>query len=293
MGKTGETRYQTIKQILIVILLLNWGVAFAKIIYGLCIHSAGITADGFHSLSDGASNIIGIIGITLASQPKDKDHPYGHKKYETFFSLAIAALLFLVSFELIETSFRRFSNPVIPRIDLISFIVMLATLGVNLFVMRYEFKQGTSLQSDILVSDSLHTKADVFVSLSVIISLIVIKLGFPIFDPIVAIAIGILIAYSGITIARRSSGVLCDKAVIIDEHCVISIVKGIKGVKDCHKVRTRGRIDDIHIDLHVQVNPHMHVDDAHKICYQIEDAIKKGVPGVTDVIVHIEPRETH
>jgi divalent metal cation (Fe/Co/Zn/Cd) transporter len=67
-------------------------------------------------------------------------------------------------------------------------------------------------------------------------------------------------------------------------------VLGIKGVKACHKIRTRGRGDDIHIDLHVQVNPHMHIDEAHEICYTIEDALVKTIPGVTDVLVHIEPR---
>jgi divalent metal cation (Fe/Co/Zn/Cd) transporter len=66
---------------------------------------------------------------------------------------------------------------------------------------------------------------------------------------------------------------------------------GIKGVKACHKIRTRGRPDDIHVDLHVQVNPDMHVDNAHKVSYAIEEAIKAGIPEVTDVVVHIEPKE--
>jgi len=70
------------------------------------------------------------------------------------------------------------------------------------------------------------------------------------------------------------------------------IVLGIKGVKSCHKIRTRGRpSDDIYVDLHVEVNPDMHVDNAHKISYMIEEALKKGITEITDVVVHIEPRE--
>jgi divalent metal cation (Fe/Co/Zn/Cd) transporter len=85
--------------------------------------------------------------------------------------------------------------------------------------------------------------------------------------------------------------VLCDTAAILDIKKIGDIVLGIRGVKNCHKIRTRGRPDDIHVDLHIQVNPDMHVDHAHKISYAIEEAIKKGIPEVTDVVVHIEPKE--
>ena len=83
---------------------------------------------------------------------------------------------------------------------------------------------------------------------------------------------------------------LCDSAAIVDIKKIVDIVLRIKGVKTCHKIRTRGRPDDIYIDLDVHVNPNMHIDEAHQICDAIEEAIKKGIPGVRDVIVHIEPQ---
>jgi cation diffusion facilitator family transporter len=250
-----------------------------------------MTADGFHSLSDGASNIIGLIGISLASQPKDIEHPYGHRKYETLFSLIIAALLFIIAFNLFREGIRRLFHPVIPQVDLKSFLVMVTTLEVNLFVMRYEYKKGELLKSDILISDSLHTKADILTSLSVLIALIAIKLGYPLIDPIATVIIALFIAYAGYNIVRQGSKVLCDTAPIIDVKKIVDIVLGIKGVKTCHKIRTRGRPDDIHVDLHVQVKPDMHMDEAHQISYTIEEAIKKGIPEITDVIVHMEPKE--
>jgi cation diffusion facilitator family transporter len=250
-----------------------------------------MTADGFHSLSDGTSNIIGLIGIRLAYQPKDKDHPYGHKKYETFFSLGISLLLFIICFHILKGGLNRLYNPVTPQIDIKSFAVMIVTLCINFLVMNYEYKKGRLLQSDILVSDSMHTKADIFTSLSVIIALIVIKLGYPIIDPIVTIIIALFIARAGFAIARQSSRILCDTAVILEDKKIVDIVRSIKGVKTCHKIRSRGRPDDIHVDLHVQVNPDMHVDRAHKISYDIEEEIKKNIPEVTDVVVHIEPKE--
>lgn len=289
-----KAHYSRVRRILVLILVLNWSVALAKIFYGFLSRCAGMTADGFHSLSDGASNIIGLIGIQLACQPKDKDHPYGHKKYETLFSLAIAALLFFVSFNLLKEGVRRLWQPVLPQIDALSFAVMLGTLGVNVWVMRYEYQKGKLLQSDILVSDSMHTRADIFISLSVIISLVAMKFGsaeFQILDPLVTIMISLFIAWAGFTVAKESSDVLCDAAPIVDVDKIKDIVLKIQEVKTCHKIRTRGRPDDIHLDLHVQVKSDMHMDLAHRISYTIEGEIKKSIPGITDVLVHMEPKD--
>lgn len=285
--------YRKIRIILIWILVLNWAVAFAKIFYGLFSKCESMAADGFHSLSDGVSNVICLIGIHFACQPKDKDHPYGHKKYETLFSLAIAGLLFLVCYNLIKEGVDRVQHPLAPRINLSSFIIMLATLAINFWVMNYEYKKGKLLKSDILVSDSQHTKADIFTSISVITGLVVMKINpaLAIIDPIITLMISLFIARAGWEIAKESSSVLCDTAVIMDEKKISAIVLAIKGVKNCHKIRTRGRSDDIHIDLHVQVNRHMHIDEAHKISYNIENSLKNGIPGVTDVVVHLEPKE--
>jgi len=266
-------------------------VAIAKIIYGLLSHCQSMTADGFHSLSDGASNIVGLIGIHFACQPQDLDHPYGHKKYETFSSLGIAALLFILAFNLAKTGIERLYSPDIARVDIKSFIVMIITMAINFWVMNYEHKKGKLLRSDILISDALHTKADIFTSASVIISLILIKCGYPIVDHIVTIIISLFIAHAGYDIVKQSQAVLCDTAAILDVKKITEIVLGIKGVKTCHKIRTRGRPDDIYIDLHVQVNADMHIDNAHKISYAIEEAIKKSIPEVTDVVVHMEPKE--
>ena len=170
-------------------------------------------------------------------------------------------------------------------------VIMLATLAVNFWVMRYEYTKGKLLKSDILVSDSLHTRADIFTSFSVIISLIVTKLGFPLIDPIVTILISLFIGYAAFEIAKQSSDVLCDTAVFLDDQKVKDIVLKIEGVAACHKIRSRGRIDDVYIDLHVQVNPRMHINNAHQISYRIEEAIKSAIPGITDVVVHMEPQD--
>ena len=286
-----EKRFRDIKRILLIILILNWGVALSKIFYGYATNFTSMVADGFHSLADGASNIIGLIGITLARSPPDKDHPYGHKKYETLFALAIAGMLSFVCFNIFSEGIKRLHSHAAPKVDVISMVVMLVTISINIFVMTYENRAGKRLNSDILISDSLHTRADIFTSASVIIAIAVIELGYPILDPIVTIMIAFFIAYAAFSIAKNSSKVLCDEIVILDDNRIMDVVMAVKGVKACHKIRTRGRTDDIHVDLHVQVDPGMHVDRAHDICFRIEDTIKSCISGVTDVVVHIEPKK--
>lgn len=293
MSNPPENRFSEIKRILLIILALNWTVALAKIIYGLFSHFSSMTADGFHSLADGASNIVGIVGITLAAQPPDKDHPYGHKKYETLASLGIASLLVFTSYNLLISGIKNIHNGEVPHIDALSFAVMILTMGVNIFVMRYEYIAGRRLNSDVLISDSQHTSADLLTSASVIAALVASKMGFLFVNHMVTILIAIFIAYIALSIFRQGSSVLCDTVALSDTHKIENIVLEIPGVQSCHKIRTRGREDDIHIDLHVQVKPSMHINTAHKISHEIVDALKKGIPGVTDVVVHMEPLENH
>jgi cation diffusion facilitator family transporter len=283
-----NTRFKKIRDILLIILALNWLVAFAKIIYGFIIRSTAMSADGFHSFADGTSNLIGLIGVWVASQPRDKEHPYGHKKYETFAAIIIAIVLFIISFNIIRGGFMRFFNPVIPDAAIAGFALMLFTMVINTGVYLYEKKQGRILASDILAADAQHTKSDILVSLSVICTLFAVKAGLPAVDSIVSILIAFLIAHGGIKILRESSSVLCDQ-IVMDDGLIEKLILGIEGVKDCHSIRTRGRQDDIHLDFHIMVAPGMPVGQAHKLNDRLEELLKKNIKGITDIAIHIEP----
>jgi cation diffusion facilitator family transporter len=286
---SGE-RYLKIRWVLIYVLFLNWGVASAKLFYGWLTLSASMTADGFHSFSDGSSNIIGLIGIWIASRPIDETHPYGHKKYETLTSIGISILLFLVCFNVVREGVLRFLHPIIPQVSAGSFLIMGTTLAINILVMIYEKRMGVALKSDILISDALHTRADILTSFSVVVTLIGIKFGYPILDPIASLVIAGFIGYAAVNILKESSRVLSD-GIAIPTQEIERIVLSIRGVQECHQVRSRGRGDDIHIDLHVLVDPEMDVHRAHHLSYAIENKIKRDFRGVTDVVVHIEPKE--
>ncbi|MBF0215881.1 MAG: cation transporter [Candidatus Omnitrophica bacterium] len=283
-----EQRYGSIRNVLIIVLALNWGVSIMKVIFGVASGSGAIMADGFHSFSDGISNIVGLVGIWVASHPVDKDHPYGHKKYETFTSIVIAITLFVVASQLLREASGRIIHPVAPHITISSFIVMILTLGVNVWVVIYELAQARRLNSDVLAADALHTRSDILVSLSVIVSLVAVRAGFTFVDALVTIVIALFIGYSAFMILRESSAILCDREAIISDK-INELVLRIEGVKDCHRIRTRGRSDDIYIDMHVLVSKDMNIQAAHDLSETVEKEIKEKLKGVTDVTIHIEP----
>jgi cation diffusion facilitator family transporter len=282
--------YSTVRRILIIIFVLNIAVALAKGIYGLRTNSLSMTADGLHSLFDSISNIIGIVGIALASRPPDKDHPYGHSKFETFASLGIAVLLFATCFQILESSINRFLNPSVPEITAMSFAIMGATLAINIGISAYEYIIGKRLGSSILVADSMHTRSDIYASIAVIIGFVAVRMGYPLADPIIAVLITGLIVLTGLEIIKESSAVLLDKA-LIEESVIRRLAESVEGVCNCHRVRTRGPLGDMYIDLHVGVDSSLSIEEAHKVGMAVEKKIKSSVDGVKDVVVHMEPKE--
>lgn len=284
----GVTYSAEVKKTLSVVLILNWLVACLKLVFGYRIGSSSMVADGFHSFSDGTSNIIGLLGIRLASQPKDSDHPYGHKKYETMASVMISSLLFIVCFHILHDSLERLNSSRAPEVNAMSIAVMIGTLALNIIVMAYEYKKGRRLGSDILIADSLHTRADILTSFSVLAAFAGVRMGWLWMDAAVAVVIAVVIGIAAIGILRHTSAVLCDSAVL-DPVEVEKAVLGVPGVKRCHRIRTRGRADDVHVDLHVLVHDQTPLVKAHALSSQIEARMKQHFSGVTDVIVHIEP----
>ncbi len=256
--------------------------------YGYLTNSLSILSDGYHSLFDGISNIVGLIGIYLSSHPPDEKHPYGHRKYETLFTIFIGLLMFLTCIEIFKKVYNSLVDTHTVEITTTSFLIMIATVIINSGVAKYEIKKGRELKSEYLIADSRHTKVDVYISAGVIISLILMKLGFIFIDVITGAIVGLLVAKAGIEIVKDAVEILVDKTKI-DKKKIKEIVNQVEGVRGCHGVRTRGTPNHVFLDLHLLVDPVISVHDAHDIAHQAEEEIKKRFPEVVDVIVHIEP----
>jgi cation diffusion facilitator family transporter len=277
-----------VRKVLIYTLILNALVAVAKVVYGLITNSVAMMSDGFHSVFDGTSNVIGLIGIWIASHPPDEKHPYGHKKYETLFTIIIAVMLFTTCFEILKKVYQSFHEDHRTNVTQISFLIMLATMGVNIFVMFYEKRKGKLLGSEFLIADAKHTKSDILISLTVIMSLVFTKIGYHRADVIVGLIIAVLIARIGYDILKNASDVLVD-TVCLNTSAIEFIVNSIDGAKGCHNIRTRGSMNSIYLDLHILVDKNMSIEDSHRIADITEEKIKKEFPSVVDIVVHIEP----
>lgn len=286
-----ESNYKKVKNILLVLLVANLVVAVSKIAVGIAINSSSVMADGFHSLSDSASNIVGLIGIALASKPKDDCHPYGHKKFETIASVFIGTMLLFISFNIINTSIKNLFKPSTLEVSIESLIIVLVTLFINIIVAIYENKQGHKLKSNLLIADSLHTKSDIFVSIGVIITLVSVRLGIPpIIDTFISFVIALFILHSSYEIFKENLSFLTDR-VILDEKEVINILKEFNNIENVHNIRSRGDKDCIFLDMHIKVDSKLRVDEAHKLVHDVEEALVNRLGEKMDVIIHVEPNK--
>ena len=159
-------KYKQIQKVQLIVIFLNLATSVSKLVMGKIINSVSMTADGFHSLGDGLNNVVGMIGVYFAFQPKDRKHPYGHRKFETMTTLFIAGLLITTSIKVLVDAYYRIINPTAPNANMISFVVMIFTIFINIIITTYEKRKGLLLKSDFLVSDATHTLSDVLVSIS-------------------------------------------------------------------------------------------------------------------------------
>jgi len=284
---TGD-RYTEVSRILVRVFVLNVVVALAKIGFGYATGAVSIASDGFHSLTDSASNIAALVGIRVARQPPDENHAYGHRKFETLASGAIFFFLLLVLVEVVRTAVTRFNEGGAPDVTAASFALMIVTLIINTGVVTYESRAARRLTSELLMADSHHTRSDVYTSLSVIAALVGVKLGYPVLDPAAALLVALFIGRSGWLIARETSRVLSD-ATVLDEGDVDAVVMSVPGVLGCHQIRTRGSADHAFLDLHVWAARDMRLDAAHALSHVVKDRLLEKYPQLADVIIHIEP----
>lgn len=284
-----DRRDSAIKRVLSVVLVLNFAVAGAKLLVGWLSSSISMVADGFHSLTDGSANVVGLIGMSIAQRPPDADHPYGHRRFETLAALMIGGLLTLTAWEVLRSLFERLRSGGEPEVTRLSFLVMLVTIAVNLSVTWWEHRAAKKYKSVVLRADAAHTRSDVFASLAVIVSLVAARAGFPQVDLIAALVITLVIARTGFKILRESGLLLTDTAMF-PAVTIEGVALEVPGVISVHKIRSRKSAQGGHADLHVQVRADLPLAEAHEIGHRVADRLREKL-GLPDVLVHVEPPE--
>ena len=285
---TGAARYRDVSRVLITVLLLNLLVALAKLAYGMYSGAVSILSDGFHSLTDTASNITGLVGVRLAQRPPDTTHPYGHRKFETLASVAIFVFLAIVLVQVVRTAIDHLTGGATAVVTPAAFVVMACTIVINVFVVWYESWAARKLSSELLMADSAHTLSDVYTSFAVLGALAGVKLGYPIFDPLAALLVAVFIGHAGYRIAKETSKALADHAVL-GEADIRRVVESVPEVSGCHEIRTRGTADHIFLDFHLWFPAEMRLDEAHRLSHVVKDKLMETFPSLKDVVIHIEP----
>jgi cation diffusion facilitator family transporter len=281
-------RHAAVSRVLRRVLLLNLVVAVAKIALGYASGAVSILSDGFHSLTDTGSNILGIIGVRAASRPPDANHPYGHRKFETLASVGILVFLVVVLTQVVTTALARLRDGTPPHVDALSFLVMGGTFLINLWVVWYERREGRRLGSELLAADAHHTTSDLLTSATVIAALVGVRLGYAWLDPLAAFIVAGFIAWACVEIARDTTRILGDALVIDDAH-LRAFVMEIPEVRECHRVRTRGAQDFVFLDLHIWLDRDLPLHEAHRLSHLVKDRLMARFPQVKDAVIHVEP----
>lgn len=289
-----QSRTQGISRVLWQILFLNVIVAAAKAVWGIISGSTAMLADGIHSFTDGSGNIVALIAMKAATKPPDEDHPYGHHKYESFASAAIGLMLCFAAFRVVSGSVGALTafaqTGVHPKVEVtaVSFAVMIITLGINLFVVWFETRRGKELGSDVLQADAKHTLSDVWVTVGVLVSLILVKFGVPIADPIIGLFVAFAIVWAAIEVFKGAHTTFSDQQRL-DPEDVAKKVMAFEGVKGCHHIRSRGTGAIIHMDMSILVDPSITVEKGHAIARDLEARLCGQYEGLADVVIHVEP----
>ncbi|MGQ4892464.1 MAG: cation diffusion facilitator family transporter [Candidatus Njordarchaeia archaeon] len=254
-------------------------------------NSIAILAFTIDKTLDTISNIVSIIGVGKAVKSADTDHQYGHAKYEVISRFILSLLLFFSVIQIeINAINRLIKRSITPEInsDIIA-VMILVDLGIFL-IFLYTRRSGKKTGVKTLIAESYNYLFDV-ASLSIVITGVYFStLGYPFLDPILAIIISLIILKLGWEIFKESVGILTDKAVV-DAETIKKLVESFPGVIDCHNIASRSDGYHSYLEFHMVVNSNMTVEEAHSIADAIEEAIKRKFKeyNFKQITIHIEP----
>ncbi|MBX9258273.1 cation transporter [Desmonostoc muscorum CCALA 125] len=278
-----------VRKVLIITLVLNLFVMGLKALVGYWTGSLSLLADALHSVTDSANNVLGLIASKFSSPQPDREHPYGHSKFEAVGALGIAAFLGIACFEILQGAIERIlkggGEPV--KISPPELWLLLIVLGVNIFVAFYERGVGRRVGSPILIADATHTMSDIWVTISVIGGLIGVWLGYQWMDIVLAFPVALLVFWSGWSVLKENLPWLVDQMAIAPE-AIHAIATSVPGVINCHAIASRGVLGrQVFIEMHLIVDA-PDVETAHQITEEVESRLEERFRPVR-ILIHVEP----
>ena len=286
-----DPRYAgAVRRVLWVTLLLNIAVCAVKAAVGFATGSLAVLADALHSLTDGANNVLGLAVTGWSSEPPDREHPYGHQKFEAMAALAIAAFLGIACFEVIQAAIERLlaETPRLVAMDAASLGLLVVVLAVNVFVALYERRAGKRLNSPLLTADAHHTFGDIWITLGVLVGASGLwLLGWQWLDLALAVPVAAAVLWSGWAVLRGNLPWLVD-AIAIAPESIQQLALSVPGVVNCHEVTSRGLIGrQVFVEMHL-ITSAKDVETSHRITEEIERKLEERF-GPVHATIHVEP----
>jgi len=273
-------------------IIINILLTIFKLLAGIFANSAAMVSDAVHSIADLFSTVIAIIGIKLAGKQADKEHPYGHERFECVAALVLAAIIITTGLGIGWAGVQRIlsgESIVIPG------LMALAAAGISIFVKEgvywYVRRAALKIDSDILMADAWHSRIDGLSSIGSFIGIFGARMGFPVLDSVAAIVISLFILKTGAEIIFDAIGKMTDKSCdsqTIEE--MTALILAQDEVESIDQLRTRLFGNKIYVDVEISADPSVSLQHAHDIAHRVHDAIERQFPKVKHCMVHVNPK---
>lgn len=288
-----EVRYIETRNITLIGAVVNLLLSSAQLVGGFLTHSQGLIADGFHTLSDLASDFVVLVAAKKASEKSDAEHPYGHGRIETLATSILGAILMAVAGGIVVDAIGRLLSPE-RLLQPSTFALPFAVLAVLSKEMLYHLtkRAARKIDSKLLLANAWHHRSDAISSILVIVGIIGSLLGFKSADALAAVAVALMIGRMGFGFLWKSAEELIDTA--LDAKTVANleaVASSVEGVMNVHQLRTRQSGSQAFADIHIQVSPRISVSEGHQISEAVSHAISAALPHMTDVTVHTDAED--
>lgn len=283
-------RIKVARRISLVSIIANVVLSLVKIIIGTVAKSSAIVADGFHSVSDVVSTLIALWGIEISSKENDENHQYGHEKFEAVMGKMLAIVLLITAGYIAWGGYDRIIKNEFEVPSAIAIVAAVLSIVAKEWMFHYTKAGALKIDSSVLMADAWHHRSDALSSIGSLIGVMGARMGYPIFDPIASIAIGLLIAKMAVEIYLKSVKELTDSAA--DEKTVEEINKiilSVEGVIDIDMLKTRLHGNRLYVDLEISVNKDLTLLEAHDIAENVHDIIEKSNDKIKHCMVHVNP----
>jgi len=293
-SEKNKVRYQATRKVTLVGMFVNVFLAAAQLLGGFFAHSQALIADGVHTLSDLASDVVVLQAAKMASKDADDDHPYGHGRFETVATVILGLALAGVAVGIALNAIDRIMNPerlLQPEPIALLFAALAIISKEGLY--QYTMSVAKQIDSKMLKANAWHHRSDAVSSVLVAVGVAgSVFLEIPWLDAVAAVLVAIMIFYMGVRLILDSTMELVDTALEPEKTAEISqFISAIEGVDQMHMLRTRKMGNTVLADVHLQVNSYLSVSEGHFIAETVINKLRKKFPEMHDITVHIDPED--